>query len=90
MVPKLVDSWLPTPFTAAMIAIAMPAAIRPYSMAVAPDSSFANRAIMLLHQVNSMYTWLIELTLGLSGVLSTATMALAYGATIAAQLIRLQ
>ena len=36
-----------------------------------------------------MYTWLIELTLGLSGVLSTATMALAYGATIAAQLIRL-
>ena len=43
----------------------------------------------LLHQVNSMYTWLIELTLGLSGVLSTATMALAYGATIAAQLIRL-
>jgi hypothetical protein len=40
MVLKFVDSWLPTPFTAVMIAIAIPAAIRPYSMAVAPDSSF--------------------------------------------------
>ena len=42
MVLKFVDSWLPTPFTAVMIAIAIPAAIRPYSMAVAPDSSFKN------------------------------------------------
>ena len=32
----------PRPFTAAMIATAIPAAIRPYSMAVAPDSSFKN------------------------------------------------
>jgi hypothetical protein len=32
----------PTPLTAVMIAIAMPAAIRPYSMAVAPVSSFRN------------------------------------------------
>jgi hypothetical protein len=31
---------VPTPFTAAMIAIAIPHAMRPYSMAVAPDSSF--------------------------------------------------
>ncbi len=37
MVLKFVDSWLPTPFTAVMIAIAIPAAIRPYSMAVAPE-----------------------------------------------------
>ena len=42
MVVKFVLSWLPTPFTAAMIAIAMPAAIKPYSIAVAPDSSFKN------------------------------------------------
>src|ERR1700712_368280 len=43
IVLKLVHSWVPTPFTAVMIAIAMPAAIRPYSMAVAPDSSFTKR-----------------------------------------------
>jgi hypothetical protein len=42
MVLKFADSWVPTPFTAVMIAIAMPAAIRPYSMAVAPDSSLKN------------------------------------------------
>jgi len=33
---------VPIPFTAAMIAIAIPTAIRPYSMAVAPDSSLKN------------------------------------------------
>ena len=32
----------PSPLTMAMIASAMPAAIRPYSMAVAPDSSAKN------------------------------------------------
>jgi hypothetical protein len=42
IVLKFVDSWVPTPFTAVMIAIAIPAAIRPYSMAVAPDSSLKN------------------------------------------------
>ena len=35
-------SAVPTPCTAVMIAIAIPAAISPYSMAVAPDSSFKN------------------------------------------------
>src|SRR5947199_66889 len=43
IVTKLLDSLLPTPLTAVMMAIAMPAAIRPYSMAVAPDSSFTKR-----------------------------------------------
>jgi hypothetical protein len=33
---------LPRPFTAAMMASAMPAAISPYSIAVAPDSSEKN------------------------------------------------
>src|SRR4051812_16466227 len=42
MVSKFVLSLLPRPFTAVMIAIAIPAAIRPYSMAVAPDSSLRN------------------------------------------------
>ena len=34
---KLVLSVVPRPFTAATIAIEIPAAIRPYSIAVAPD-----------------------------------------------------
>ena len=42
MVSKFELSLLPRPLTAVMIAIEMPAAIRPYSMAVAPDSSFKN------------------------------------------------
>src|SRR5258708_362053 len=66
------------PLTAAMITSEIPAAIRPYSMAVAPDSSFTKRAIRFFIGLNSMYTWLVELTLGLTGVLSTATM----GATL--------
>jgi hypothetical protein len=37
--PNLVLSLPPNPFTAAMIASAMPAAINPYSIAVAPDWS---------------------------------------------------
>src|ERR1700675_494507 len=39
---KTVLNWLPTPLTAVMMAMAMPAAIRPYSMAVAPDSFLKN------------------------------------------------
>src|SRR4051812_23395769 len=54
MVLKLVDSLVPTPCTAAMIASAMPAAIRPYSMAVAPDSSFTKRAIRFFIGRNSI------------------------------------
>ena len=42
MVSKFELSLVPRPFTAVMIAIAIPAAIRPYSMAVAPDSSLKN------------------------------------------------
>jgi hypothetical protein len=39
---KLVFNAEPTPFTAVIMAMAMPAAISPYSMAVAPDSSRKN------------------------------------------------
>ena len=39
---KVVLTFAPTPFTAVMMAIEMPAAISPYSMAVAPDSSAKN------------------------------------------------
>jgi hypothetical protein len=37
---NVVWSFVPMPFTTAMMATEMPAAIKPYSMAVAPDSSF--------------------------------------------------
>ncbi len=39
---NLLLSLVPRPFTIAMIASEMPAAISPYSMAVAPDSSVRN------------------------------------------------
>src|SRR3981189_3115091 len=41
-------SFVPRPLTATMIAIEIPAAIRPYSMAVAPDSSFRKRTKRLI------------------------------------------
>jgi hypothetical protein len=45
---------LPVPLTAAMMATAMAEAMRPYSMAVAPDSSLRKvvtlRPIVLIHQ----------------------------------------
>jgi hypothetical protein len=42
--PNVVLRLVPTPFTAAMRATAMPDAMRPYSMAVAPDSSLRKAA----------------------------------------------
>src|ERR1700716_774069 len=41
--PKVVFSLEPSPCTTAMIATEMPAAMRPYSMAVAPDSFLRKR-----------------------------------------------
>ena len=45
---NLVLSLEPSPFTVAMIASAMPAAINPYSIAVAPDSSARNALMVLI------------------------------------------
>src|SRR6186997_2846913 len=42
---NLLNRLVPRPFTMVMIASEMPAAIRPYSIAVAPDSSFTKCAI---------------------------------------------
>ena len=42
--PNLAFRVVPRPFTTAIIASEMPAAIKPYSIAVAPDSSFTKRA----------------------------------------------
>jgi len=44
-VENVVFKFVPSACTVAMIATAMPAAMRPYSMAVAPDSSRMNRVI---------------------------------------------
>jgi hypothetical protein len=48
MLPKLVFNLVPIPFTLAMITTAIPAAMRPYSMAAAAVSSFkkANKVFM--------------------------------------------
>jgi hypothetical protein len=43
MLLNVVFSFVPRPFTTAMIATEIPAAMRPYSMAVAPHSSFRKR-----------------------------------------------
>jgi hypothetical protein len=43
MLLNVLFSDVPIEFTAAIIAIEMPAAMRPYSMAVAPVSSFTKR-----------------------------------------------
>ncbi len=45
---NLVLSLVPSPFTTAMMASEIPAAIRPYSMAVAPDSSARNALIVFM------------------------------------------
>src|SRR5262245_25199065 len=50
MVLKLVFRLEPIAFTLAMMTIEMPAAINPYSIAVAPDSSFRNaKTLDMLH-----------------------------------------
>jgi len=45
IVPKVPLSLVPTPCTETIIAIAIPAAIKPYSIAVAPDSSLKNARV---------------------------------------------
>src|SRR6202022_4470432 len=60
----------PKPLTTAMIASEMPAAIRPYSMAVAPDSSCMKRAKSLVlcdstgkaRMVSASWNWIISET----------------------------
>src|SRR5262245_41647704 len=64
---------VPMPLTTAMIASEMPAAIRPYSIAVAPDSSFTKRANRFF--ITQLHVHVaVELYFGRAGVLSTVTM----------------
>src|SRR5436305_13217851 len=51
---NLVLRVVPMPLTATMITTEIPAAIRPYSMAVAPDSSFTKRATRFFIRSHSM------------------------------------
>src|SRR3954454_18082096 len=51
MLVNLSFKFVPRPLTTVMIAIEMPAAISPYSMAVAPDWSFRKRAKSLLIKI---------------------------------------
>src|SRR5580698_1214958 len=51
---------VPRPWTTAMIATEMPAAMRPYSIAVAPDSSFTKRAKRVFMSWLLRSTWLSE------------------------------
>ncbi|MDB5688061.1 MAG: hypothetical protein JWR77_2650 [Rhizorhabdus sp.] len=48
---NLVLRLVPNPLTAAMITSEMPAAIRPYSMAVAPDASAKKALIIFMIQI---------------------------------------
>src|SRR5271167_4774253 len=48
MLVKVALSCVPSVLTTVMMATEMPAAIRPYSIAVAPDSSFAKRFKILV------------------------------------------
>src|SRR5271165_6853387 len=57
---KVVFSFEPRPCTTAMIATEMPAALRPYSMAVAPDSSFTNFKRFFIFGSIGPQQWLSE------------------------------
>ena len=56
-VVKVPLSAVPRPLTAAMMAMAMPVAIRPYSIAVAPDSFFRKLAISSLMMTCSSFSF---------------------------------
>ena len=61
MLVNLVFNVEPRPFTTAMIATEMPAAMRPYSMAVAPELSFTKRTKRFFIESSLIHTWLSEL-----------------------------
>src|SRR5215210_3230505 len=60
MLRNVVLSLVPRPCTTVMIATEMPAAIRPYSMAVAPDSSLAKRVTRVFMGSSFGPHWLSE------------------------------
>lgn len=52
---KVLFSWVPSPWTTAIIATEIPAAIKPYSIAVAPRSLLINFQIKLRTTVSFPY-----------------------------------
>ena len=65
---------VPTRLTAATITTEIPPAIRAYSIAVAPDSSFTKREMIFVIWQFHVYTCLVKLTFSLAGVLGTVTL----------------
>ena len=63
-----VPSRLVPTLTAVMITTEIPPAIRAYSIAVAPDSSFTKRETIFVIGNFRVYTWLVKLTFSLAGV----------------------
>jgi hypothetical protein len=55
---KVVFNWEPSEFTTVMITTEIPAAIKPYSMAVAPDSSQRNR--LRMHTDLNSLIWSVQ------------------------------
>jgi hypothetical protein len=60
MLLKVLFSCDPSVLTTVMMATEMPAAIRPYSIAVAPDSSFAKCLKVLVMACSCSKLWLLE------------------------------
>src|ERR1700745_1284473 len=77
----------PRPFTTAMIATEMPAAMRPYSMAVAPDSSFTKRETRVFIAGLLRSTWLSDTPSGPRYDPSDPNMAARYKGRLAIKLI---
>src|SRR3974377_800012 len=57
---NLVFRLLPRPLTTAIMASEMPAAMRPYSMAVAPEPSFTKSAVRFFKGVTPCCTWQMQ------------------------------
>src|SRR5580704_5513856 len=63
MVENVVLSLVPTPAIMGIIATAIPAAIRPYSIAVAAPSSFQNFKIRAVsHTLSHLQSWTVRMS----------------------------
>jgi hypothetical protein len=72
---NLVLRLVPRPLTTAMIASEMPAAIQAVFDGGGAGFILHETRNQILHQLNSVHTWLVELGSDLTGVLSTVTMS---------------
>ena len=84
MLVNLVFSEVPRPLMTAIIATEMPAAIRPYSMAVAPELSFRKREKRFFIGSSMVHTWLSELVRNTGFIPVIPAIAEIYAAGLAA------